>query len=93
MLFDGITEVVASVQPPKGETITSGDNIVSIVTGSNKLLSRDSLNILLVLSLTLGFLGLIVMMFSQRSSKQGGAHTYLPRPGQSSQESGIASQG
>ena len=59
----------------------------------NKLLSRDSLNLLFILSLTLGFFALLVTVFMQRNFKPGGAHFYLPRPGQQQDEKAASDNG
>ena len=49
----------------------------------NKLMTRDSVNMVLMLSLVLGILALIVSILIQKhDSKYGIDKTYLPRPGQ-----------
>ena len=92
MLFEGIAEAASNQlhQMSEGQSHHSDHEDLTVVpapASSYKLLSRESMNMLCMLSLTLGCLAVLFFVFAQRHFKHdfcSGGHQYLPRPGQQS---------
>ena len=85
LLFEGLGSAVEDEFSAAAANVSSNDAIedtVMVSEGRNKLLSRDSVHLLMIVSLALGMLILIISFAGQRSSKSGAGHFYLPRPQQ-----------
>ena len=82
LLFEGMGSEVDDELSAAGNVSPSPlEEAATMVTeGRNKLLSRDSVHLLMIVSLAIGMLILIISFAGQRSSKSGVGHFYLPRP-------------
>ena len=83
MLFEGMADASSTTGPESynNDDLAASEEM-SATAGRNKLLTRDSFNMLMMFSLFIGFCMLVFSLWFQRKNKDSG-HFYLPRPNKS----------
>ena len=85
LLFEGTQDVDATTTVPEATTAAVEDNFaameLSVSEGRNKLLTKDSVHLLMLISLGVGILLVFLNYILEKSGKNtGGGHTFLSRP-------------